>query len=290
MTEFDSIHESQIDAKLRRLGEAVRADRAGCPPPDLLFARRSEVLDAEVRDRVEAHLATCQACRRLAEDVDQLDLGSADAATEARVFARLPGAARRGHAGLLSLAAALILASGLAVTWWYSRSNPASAPVPAESRAEPAPPPVAPVMALWTISPAPVSLPLSSLGATRSGDGAASDGMALVAALAPYQSGDYEAASVRLLQVVKDFPASGEAHFYLGVSQLMAGRPQAAVASLAEASRLMPAARQPEAEWYRATAEQRAGLSEPARTRLQSLCARAGAYQAQGCAAEASLK
>ena len=291
MNEFDSTGDSEIDGRLRRLGEALRSERAGCPHPDLLFARRSEVLDRDVRDRLDVHLSTCVACRRLADDVDRIDLAAADAVVEQRVLTRVTGSTRRGHAGLLSLAAALLLVSGLAVTWWSSRRPTGSTPAPVAARPQPAPPGVAPaVVALWTVAPAPVSVPLSSLGATRGGAGEASDGMALVAALSPYQSGDYAGAVVRLLQVVKDFPASGEAHFYLGVSQLMAGHPDAAVVSLERASQLLPMARQPEAEWYLATAEQRVGHVEPARTRLRALCANAGSYQAQACAAEVSLK
>ena len=283
MSEFDSADQRAIDARLREHGEALRAQRDGCPHPELLFARQSEVLDADVRGRLDAHVGSCTACRRLAEDFDGLGLADADAAIEQRVLARVTGPPRRGRAGLLSLAAGLVLASGLGVTWWYSRGD---APTDV--------PPVAqlptPVVALWTVTPAPVRVPLSSLGVARSGQGAESDGLALVAALAPYQAGDYADAAVGLSQVVKDAPASGEAHFYLGVSQLMAGHPDAAVASLGRASQLLPVARQPEAEWYRATAEQRVGLTEPARARLREICARAGAYQAQACAAEASLK
>ena len=289
MNELDSTDDSEIDGRLRRLGEVLRSERAGCPHPDLLFARRSEVLDAGVRDRLDVHLSTCVACRRLADDVDRIDLATPDAVVEQRVLARVTGSTRRRHAGLLSLAAALLLASGLAVTWWASRRPTASTPAPV-ARTQPAPQAAAPVVALWTVAPAPVSVPLSSLGATRGSAGEASDGMTLVAALSPYQSGDYAGSIVRLLPVVKDFPMSGEAHFYLGVSELMAGHPDAAVASLERASQLLPMARRPEAEWFRATAEQRVGLIEPARARLRALCAHAGSHQAQACAAEASLK
>lgn len=282
MREFDQAGEDAMDTRLRRHGEALRAERDGCPHPELLFARQSEVLDADVRDRLDAHVGSCTACRRLAEDFDGLDVGEPDAAVEARVLARV-AEPRHGRAGLLSLAAGLLLASGLGVTWWYSRGDaPSDVPPVAQLPT--------PVVALWTVTPALVRVPLSSLGVARSGQGAESDGLALVAALAPYQAGDYADAAVGLSQVVNDAPASGEAHFYLGVSQLMAGHPDAAVASLERASQLLPVARQPEAEWYRATAEQRVGLTEPARARLRAICARAGAYQAQACAAEASLK
>lgn len=293
MSEFGESGEQAIDARLRQHGEALRAERGGCPHPELLFARRSEVLEADVRDRIDAHVATCLACRHLAEDFDGLDLAEPDAAVEARVLARVNGPSRTGRTGLLSLAAGLLLASGLGVTWWYSR-GPAQTSAPAIASQAPAvqapAPQAAPVVALWTVTPAPVRVSLSSLGVPRSGAGSDSDGALLVDALAPYHLGDYPSAIARLSPIVGDFPDSGEAHFYLGVSHLMAGQHEAAVASLDRAVIHLPATRQAEAEWYRATAEQRAGLPDRARVHLRALCARPGEYRAQACAAEASLK
>ena len=294
MSEFGQPGESAMDARLRQHGEALRAERAGCPHPELLFARQSEALDAELRHRLDAHLSTCARCRQLADDVDSLDLSEPDAAVEQRVLARLGGTTRAGRSGLLSLAAGLLLASGIGVTWWYSRSVTPVAERPAASQAAAESPQMqeasTPVAALWIITPAPVRVPLSSLGVPRGGDGPAADGLALVEALGPYQMGDYVAAIARLSAVVRDYPESGEARFYLGVSQLMAGQAEPAIASLDIAATRLPAARQAEAEWYRATAEQRAGRTDQARARVHALCAGPGDFHAQACAAEASLK
>lgn len=293
MSEFGEPGEQAIDARLRQHGEALRAERGGCPHPELLFARASDVLEPDVRDRLHAHVATCLACRRLAEDFDGLDLAEPDAAVEARVLARVNGPSRTGRTGLLSLAAGLLLASGLGVTWWYSR-GPAQPSAPAIASQPPAvqapAPQAAPVVALWTITPAPVRVPLSSLGVPRGADGPAADGLLLVEALGPYQLGDYAGAIATLSRVVRDFPQSGEAHFYLGVSQLMAGQASEAIASFDAAGPRLPAARRDEAGWYQAAAEQRAGRTDQSRARLVALCARTGEYQAQACAAQASLK
>jgi TolA-binding protein len=296
VSEIDQTGERAMDARLRQHGEALRAERDGCPHPELLFARQSEALDADVRDRIHVHVATCQACRRLAEDFEGLGLAEPDAEVEARVLARVTGSPHRGRAGLLSLAAGLLVASGLGVTWWYTRGHaPAPAPPVASQSpgvpvASPAPPPGT-VVALWTITPARVRLPLSSLGVSRSGGtGATPSGDVLVAALAPYQLGDYTGAVARLSAVVRDFPESGEAHFYLGVSYLMAGDAIRAVDSLDHATSRLPEARRAEAEWYQATAEQRAGRTDEARARVRVLCAQPGEHQADACAAEASLK
>ena len=293
MTERDLSFDTALDAQLRQEGERLRAARAGCPPPDLLFARQSESLDAGLREHLETHVAGCAACRRMAADVAQLDLGTPDADLESRVASRVFPANWRGRGGMLSIAAALLLASGLAVTWWYQRRPPEP---PAAARS--APPPLVPVepveptpiVALWTIAAPPVRLPLSALGATRSGTGSATSAPGLVDALTPYQSGDYAGAAHAMAKVVDAQPESGEAQFYLGVSLLLAGRSEAAQSPLERAVGLLPADRRNEAEWYLATAEQRGGKTEAARARLQRLCAATGTYQAGACAAAAALK
>jgi TolA-binding protein len=277
-----------LEARLRRDAEALRAGRDGCPPPDLLFAREADALDAHVRARLAAHVAACEACRRLADDFDSLGLGEPDAAAADRVAVRLWGRATRPQAGFWAIAATLALTSGLAFAVWLWRTAPLEAPaaLPMAGGITPQP---APIVALWSVAPPPVRVPLSSLEVPR-GEGPAADGVALVAALEPYQAGDYAAAAERLTALARDAPGSGEVQFYLGVSHLLAGRPDAAASELDRALTLLPPPRHAEAAWYLATAEQRAGLADRARARLHVLCRQPGAYQALACAAEASLK
>jgi tetratricopeptide (TPR) repeat protein len=293
VTERDLSADTALDAQLRQEGERLRAARAGCPPPDLLFARQSESLDAGLRERMETHVAGCAACRRMAADVAQLELGTPDADVESRVASRVLPAGGHGRGGMLSIAAALLLASGLAVTWWYQRTPP-KPPAAATSTPQPAmpigPAEPPPVLALWTIVAPPVRLPLSALGATRSGTGSAAAAPGLADALTPYQSGDYAGAADAIAKIVEAQPQSGEAQFYLGVSLLLGGRAEAAQSPLERAVALLPADRRNEAEWYLATAEQRAGNNDAARARLRRLCAAAGTYKAGACAAEATLK
>jgi len=288
VTDRDSAVEAALDAELRREGEMLRAARAGCPPPDLLLARRSEVLDDDVRARLDSHIAGCDACRRMAADVDLLDLGAAGSDVETRVAGRVMGSAGPRRTGMLSIAAALLLASGLAVSWWYLRPGLE----PPQTVTQPAPPPPVSeppaVVALWTITAPAVRLPLSSLGATRSAEAPALSG--IVEALEPYSSGDYAGSAERLARFVEAQPDSAEAQFYLGVSRLMSEQAHAALSPLERAVRLLPADRRPEAEWYLATAEQRSDRTEDARKRLRSLCSTAGAYQSNACAAASALK
>lgn len=277
-----------LDARLRRQAEAARPERVGCPPPDLLFARHADALDADVRERLEAHVRTCDACRRLADDFDSLGLGEPDAAVEQRVAARLGGRATHPQTGFWAIAATLALTSGLAVAVWLWRTAPLEAPAAPPMAVGVAPQP-APIVALWSVTPPAVRVPLSSLDVPR-GEGPAAEGAALVAALEPYQAGDYGAAAERLTALVRDVPGSGEVQFYLGASHLLAGRPDVAASALERALTLLPAPRQPEAEWYLATAEQRTGQIDRARARLRALCAQPGPYQSQACAAVSALQ
>jgi tetratricopeptide (TPR) repeat protein len=282
--------EADLDARLRSEGKRLRTSREGCPLPDVLVARATGMLDAELGSTLDTHLDGCEACRRLAADIDALDLATPGPLSDKRVSSRVFGPAQ-GRGWLLPLAAALVLASGGAAVW---RVWPRAMPVADRHEAAVAPPAAprgdpAPIVALWTVAPAPVRVPLSSLGATRGGE-APRDPGTLFDALAPYQAGDYTAAVARLSEWVRTSPASGEGYFYLGVSQLLAGDPQAAAASLARASDLLPASRRREVEWYRAAADQRSGNVTGARLRLQSLCAEAGAYRAEACAADAVLR
>lgn len=295
MADNERAGETELDARLRREGDALRTARLGCPDPDLLAARRSEALDDDLRQRLARHVATCDACRRLAADFDALELDRADAAVEHRVARRVLTPTATGWSPLMRVAASLLVASGLGAAWWMLRARPVPpAVVTNHERQSPAPtlPPSAPssVVALWSIEPALVRLPLSSLGESRGGTGAGPEGLALLEALKPYQAGQYQDAIDRLAVVAREHPSSGEAHFYLGVAQLLTQRPDLAAASLDQAARRLPRSRHSEVAWYQATAEQRMGRVDAARAHLLTVCAVPGAYQAAACDAEAKLR
>lgn len=279
-----------LDSRLRNEGARVRALRAGCPDPDLLMARDSEVLDQGVRQRLHDHLSTCEACCRLATDIDALALHQADDATARRVRHRhaLPNPGLRR---VRLSAASLLVATGLGLTWWALRTAPSPVPVVEDHGvASPAPAVPTSVVSLWDIQPAAVRLPLSSLGEGRGPGDPGQAGLALVEALEPYQSGQYREAAERLDVVTRNHPSSGEAHFYLGVAQLLTGQPELAAASLDHAARRLPQVRQLEVAWYRATAEQRSGRVGAAKAFLQKVCAASGPHQAAACAAETRLQ
>lgn len=279
-----------LDSRLRDEGAQVRALRAGCPPPELLLARDAEALTAGARLHLDAHVAICDACRRLADDLARLDLDVAGPDAEARVRARvLGGAVHRRLGALLPIAATLLLACALAVQALFDRVAPEAPPI-ADAVSTPDRPsmPPDPNAALWAIAAPPLRLALSSLDQTRSGDRTATD--ALVGAAARYRAGDYREAGERFAAVATTTPSSGDAQFYLGVSRLLAGAPRDAIAPLTAARTLLPTARSREVDWYLATAEQRSGAHASARARLDALCQRDGVFREEACAAARRLR
>jgi hypothetical protein len=298
VSERDLREDAAVHERLRREGEASRNQRTGCPDPDLLLARRSEALEAAVRARLEQHLTVCEDCSRFARDFDALNLDEADEAIESRVLARIRPATRAGLSRWLGVAAGIVITAGVATLWW-TRPLPApgpdavSAPIQREPSAtgSPAQTDMPPTAALWTIEPAPVRVPLTSLGVPRNGSGTdAGAAAALIEALAPYQRGDFDLAVDRLEQFVRQHPDQSDAYLYLGVSCLMADRPSSAVVPLERARSLASPNRRAEIDWYLATAEQRSGRVDASRARLRELCAGQSRYRALSCAAAGALE
>lgn len=274
---------------LRREGDQWRRLRTGCPDPDLLLERHSELLEPDVRDALREHVQTCAACARLSADLDAMNLSSPDQAVEAAVLARVRRRASSSPFWRLPLAAAVVLGCGAALAWWMrvpSGPTPtAPAAIPSATTATASTP-----VAMWTIEALPVRVPISSVGVSRSGAAGADASAALMDALASYQAGRYAEAIPALQAVASAHPESGDAALYLGVACLLADRARDSLAPLERASALVDAARRPEVDWYRATAEQRVGQLTAARERLRTLCGAAGEYQQRACAAEQALR
>ncbi len=272
---------------LRQEATAWQLARSGCPDPDLLLARRSELLDADVRAALDDHIASCDACARLATDLDSMKLDAPDPAIESAVLARVRKSGPPSQFWRLPLAAALVIGCAGTFAWWMRAPGAPSAPHAPVAPVAPVSP-VAPV-AMWTVEALPVRVPLSAVGVSRSAENRAASA-ALLDALAPYQAGRYADAIPALREVARLYPESGEAALYLGVTLLLADQPGDALAPLERAARQVETARRADVEWYRATAEQRAGQTSEARDRLAALCAAAGGYQQRACAATQALR
>jgi predicted Zn-dependent protease len=275
-----------LDNALRAEAAQWQRSRQGCPDPDLLMVSDSELLEGDVRAALDAHLRECAACARLSADLAALRHEAPDAASEAAVLARIRAAESSTSWWRLPLAAAILLGCGTGI-WWMSRSpTPSSVPAQATS---PLPPSTAGPIALWSIEPLPVTVPLTSVGATRSA-GTNDVAAALANALTAYQAGRYEEGIPALRAVANAHPESADASLYLGVSLLLAHRPQDALGPLAHARQVAEPKRSPDIDWYLAAAEQRRGATAAARERLQALCAGPGDYQQRACAAERALR
>jgi tetratricopeptide (TPR) repeat protein len=276
----------EIPEEALRQEAAWRLAKSGCPDPDLLLARRSELLDADVRAALDDHIASCDACARLVTDLESMKLDAPDSAIESAVLARVRQVGSPTPFWRLPLAAALVIGCAASIAWWIRTPAVSVSPAPVA--------PVAPVatvapMTMWTVEALPVRMPLSAVGVSRSAENRAASA-ALLDALAPYQAGRYADAVPALQEVARSHPESGEAALYLGVALLLADRPGDALAPLERAARQVESARRADVEWYRATAEQRAGQTSAARDRLAALCAAAGGYQQRACAATQALR
>jgi TolA-binding protein len=240
-----------------------------------------DALPEDEREEFEVHLLECADCSdlleaaRLARDVLQDD---APAARTVRPF-RIVRVASLA-AGLVAVAAASFL---------FLRPGPVAGPVAVPPRipvTSPPPPDTAP-RAAATLEPAHPSPELAALGrvepptylplATRAP--AATDA-AFDLAMAHYARREYVEAAEGLRAVVRERPSS-EAWFFLGVSELMAGRVRQARATLARAALSGQPPYASAAVFFVAKADLRLGDADAARQALRDVVAGGGPYAAE---------
>jgi hypothetical protein len=288
VSELDAL-DGGMDALLRREGTAWRATRRSCPHPDLLMARKSEVIDGDVRAAIRTHLEACEACRRLAADLDGLGLEQPDMETEQRVRERVAAPAGRRVPAWIPAAAVVALGVSAALWWTRSSSHTVEEPPATVARVPPAPSTRPKPVALWEVQAPAIRLPITGIGASRSGAGRASD-TALADALEGYRTGRLADSIAPLERLAETQPDSPGVNFYLGVAYLLSNRAPDAVGPLERARPIAEAGRRAEIDWYLATAEQRAGRIDAARTRLRALCEAPGEYRDRACAAQSLLR
>jgi hypothetical protein len=289
VSELDAL-DRDMDESLRREGALWRAARRGCPHPDLLMARGSEVLDEAVRAGIRLHLQTCDECRRLAADLDSLGLEEPDVEAEHRVRERVAAGFNRRMPGWIPAAAVIVLGVGAALWWtrpsWRTVEEPQRMVEHAPLTTPAAPPqPVA----LWEVKAPAIRIPITGMGAPRSGNERPSHS-ALSDALEGYRTGKVADSIEPLERLLRTQADSPEVAFYLGVAYLLSNRASDAVPPLERARALAEPGRRDEIDWYLATSHQRAGHLEAARTRLQRLCETQGQYRDRACAAKALLR
>lgn len=288
MNEKDAI-DPMLDQRLRTEGEQLRAARAACPHPDLLLARTSDAVDASTREAIATHVAACPSCARLMSDLEAMESVEPDAAL-ARVWSRVTASAAesRGSHKWLPVAAVVAVAAGAGALWMLGPSaRHPSTTAPTTSTTTPRAD-VGPI-ALWAVEPPPVRVSAAALGQTR--DGASTEGTAeLLDALSGYREGRYAESIAPLEALARARPSDVNAAFYLGVARLLAGQPAEAVTALEHARAMAPPHRFAETDWYLATAAQRAGRLDVARTALDRVCSGESRFKAQACAARPQLR
>ncbi len=238
-------------------------------------------LPEEEREAFEVHLLECDECSELLE--------AARLASEV-LEEEEDAPARRGRTvrvvPMASLAAALMAAA--AATFLLLRpptapvvtTTPPRVPVEGTLPSATAPPPTA-----GTVAPAGPAGELAELGrvdpptylplATRAP--AATDA-AFDLAMAHYARREYVQAADGLRAVVRERPSAGDAWFFLGVSELMAGRAREARATLARAALLGQPPYAGAAVFFGAKAELRLGEADAARRALRDAIAAGGPY------------
>lgn len=277
-------HDADDDAMLDALG-LTAPGRGGrdCPSLAAIQAEQAGVLPDDTGRAVADHVAGCASCRALAAAAGEWDGPELDADSAQRIARRagLGSASRRRPtaraAWLLPLAAAAALA--VAVPFLLrSRPHVSETTDPRPSAAPTA---------------VPFLLPLEKLerrgapGITVRGAGDF-DG-ALAAALAPYDAGDLDEAVARLTRLAAAHPDAASPRLYLGVAELLRGRPHDAQRALESARPLARELWRPHVLWYLAIAHERTGDRAAAVRLLAELCAASGEYHDRACAAAARV-
>jgi TolA-binding protein len=239
-----------------------------------------DALPEDEREAFEVHLLECDDCSdlleaaRLARDVLQEEAPPARTVRPFRIVR------------VASLAAGL--AAAAAASFLLLRPGPVAGPVapPRIPVASPPPPDTAP-RAVATLAPAKPSPELAALGrvepptylplATRA---PAATNAAFDLAMAHYARREYVEAAEGLRAVVRERPSS-EGWFFLGVSELMAGRTREARATLARAALSGQPPYAGAAMFFGAKADLQLGDTEAARQALRDVMAGGGPYAAE---------
>lgn len=292
---------------LREFGpklDALRARHAQCPSLESILAAQSAALPEDAAVRLAEHIASCDWCRALGNDVREFEFPGATPETERRIRARVfagvkpvaPQPWRLPWRWLVPLGAAASLVLTVLLVRDASRLSPPPEATTA-TRPESGAGPVGQTGALrpttvFRLEKPPVRLPLAAAMVWR-GEGDSDRARfagEFKAAMTPYRADEYAPAAARLARLSREFPSSPEVLFYLGVCQLFLEREQEAIASLERAHRRTTGDQLREVAWYLALAHQRAGQMDRAEALLSGLCQGANPYSAQACAGIQELK
>jgi len=285
--------ERQALAGLEDQFEAIRRRHAMDPPLDLLQAARADILPAAEQARLMTHLESSEWSRALVDSIEEgSDAAPLDDVAQQRLWTRIaretaaasapaPGPRPWNPAvfGGLAVAASLIIA----VMVWRGGSGEHTGPVVPPDAVAPATPAEAPRVEIA------FEKPEIKLGpAALTWRGAPSENPYLVdlkPAVDAYRAGDDPRARDLFAALSMRYPQAVEVLFFSGVTLMLNGEFERALAPLNAAAAVGEPAFTEDATWYLAVAEQRAGKDASARSRFSALCSRGGRHAADACAA-----
>jgi len=270
--------EAQVDAMHRR--------HAGSPPLEMLRAGLAGVLPSELQTKVSQHLSESAVSRTLAEGLGPDQPGLAVEERDRLLDRVLKDARHAGATGtkriwprlLLVVSAAAAVASMAWLVPDASRRERNVAPGPTIARAQPSSPPF-----LLPFDKPDVRIGIASL--TWRGPSNSQLLTDMKPGLDAYRRSDYATAERELTLMSARHPTSVEIFFYQGVSRLFLDDLPGAIEALTAANAIADPGFASEVSWYLAVAEQRAGRTREARTRLEALCASGVTDAAVACTA-----
>jgi hypothetical protein len=224
-------------------------------------------------DAIEEHVRRCAVCRQLSEDLQAYEHPGVTLEEDRRIRAKWRA---RPIWIVWTTAAAVLLLAGLTLTLRTGRRPPAF-----DTRSA-----AIPKRAVLALEQAPVRIPEVAVLTDRTGySRRGSTLQALAAALQPYRAEDYSKAAQQLEALLRKYPESAEAAFYLGVCQLFLNDNAGALDSLTRARSRAGETLADSVTWYLAVALNRAGRDADALRELAALCNWPGEYRTRSCAA-----
>jgi hypothetical protein len=289
-TDWDRDEREALDGVADQL-EIIRERHRNDPALDLLRAANADVLPEPFQERVAQHLSESAWSRAVVDGLEQAD-AAFDSASEAKLLGRVQREAareRRSSAARSWLRPVLIasaVAASAAIAWLFVR--PTTTPdIPISTQAVPQAE-QAPAFQLAFAKP---DVRLSMAALTWRGGGSDNQLLAdLKPAFDAYRQGDYASAEPALTALAARYPDTIEILFYQGISRLYLKDARGAVAALSAAEAVADGTFIGDVRYYRAVAEQHAGDTGEARTRLDALCREKGPESARACTSLADLE
>jgi hypothetical protein len=300
--DWDADEREALDGLEAELAE-IRRRHQDDPSLALLRAADGDALPPELQARVARHLRDSPWSRALVDGLREAGAGDRlDADAEDRLFTRITRAAatsspapsgRRLQAALamggLALAATLLIAVLVPRSRLATPTTPDVSPLSTDTAGAIGIAPRGGSRGSVQIGYDKPAVRLSPSALTWRGEPAANPFLRdLAPAFDAYRAGDHARAVVAFDRLSTVYPHAIEVLFYQGVSRMLAGDDEGAIAPLEAAARLGDATFADDVAWYLAVARQRSGNVD-AKAGLAALCRGRSNHAAAACSAVAQL-